>query len=129
MADPHAHLRSLREMRPDFEQRIRDAEAALEGIDRAIAALSEQVAAERRIAPLEGVADAVRAILAAEGGPLHRKEIMERLSARGIHVEGDKPLSNLSAIMNRARDMESYGDGRWGLKNVSSGEAEGATGS
>ena len=116
MADPQRQLRSLREMRPDFERRVRDAEGALEGLDRAIAALSEQVAAERRIAPLEGVADAVRTILA--DGPLHRNEIMERLDARGIHVEGEKPLSGLSSIMSRARDMESYGDGRWGLKNA-----------
>ena len=47
----------------------------------------DQIAAERRIAPLENVATAVRSILVE--GPLHRKDIMARLNERGIYIDGE----------------------------------------
>ena len=62
------------------------------------------------------IKDAVRARLAQEGKPMHRKDLYDHLQQLGIRVNGQNPVGNMTAHMSQDDRFESVGDGRWGLR-------------
>lgn len=109
-------LAMLEELRKELETRLREARADMDAVERLIA-LQERLPLDRPAVDPEEVAAAVRDILGLAGRPLHRNEILRQLGDRGIYIPGDKPVSNLSAIMSRADGIEPVAqkDGRWEL--------------
>jgi hypothetical protein len=55
-------------------------------------------------------------ILQAAGGPLHYKDLYQRLRARGVHVPGTDPARNVGAHLSADPRFVSLGGGMWGLK-------------
>ncbi len=53
-------------------------------------------------------------ILTAEG-PLHRREIYDRLVRMGVQIGGQRPINNVSAHLSLDARFESVGNGKWRL--------------
>lgn len=66
---------------------------------------------------------AIYEILSAEG-PLHRSEIYERLTERGVHVPGRDPINNVGAHLSFDDRFNNVGRGVWGLAIESSHESD-----
>lgn len=69
--------------------------------------------AQHRV-PEGSLRDAMAEILAAEG-PLHRREIYERLVRLGVPIGGQDPINNLSAHLSLDSRFENVGVGVWQL--------------
>ena len=59
--------------------------------------------------------EAIQKILSDEGGRLHRKEILRRITLMGIHVGGAKPLNTLSSHLSAGKQFKPVGGGYWEL--------------
>jgi hypothetical protein len=66
---------------------------------------------------------AIYEILSAEG-PLHRGEIYERLTEKGVHVSGRDPVNNVGAHLSFDDRFNNVGRGVWGLAIESSHEPD-----
>lgn len=66
---------------------------------------------------------AIYEILSAEG-PLHRSEIYERLTEKGVHVPGRDPVNNVGAHLSFDDRFNNVGRGVWGLANASDYESD-----
>ncbi len=88
---------------------------------------NENVARPRR-PPASGVSkDAVDhsvAILREVGTPLHTKELLSRLAARGVHIGGTNPVTNLSGFLSRSNQLLNSRKFGWSLasREVSGGD-------
>ncbi len=58
--------------------------------------------------------NAMAQILAAEG-PLHRREVHDRLVEMGVHVGGQDPINNVGAHLSIDPRFTNVGRGVWGL--------------
>lgn len=100
---------------------LTDAEGMYEVIQRQVDVYTEVIADQE----LHGVKtesvtsdvlhDEMDGILKAQGSPLHRKIIYERLIAAGIEVAGADPVANTGAHLSSDDRFVSFGDGKWGL--------------
>ena len=54
-------------------------------------------------------------ILVAEGGPLHRREIYDRLVSKGVQIGGQRPINTMSAHLSLDTRFEGVGKGKWQL--------------
>ena len=54
--------------------------------------------------------------------PVRTSELLERLLARGIEVDGNKPLNNLSAILSYSKKYKSHGRSGWMLPDANEAE-------
>lgn len=58
----------------------------------------------------------MKEILEANGRPMHRRAILEALSARGISMGGQSPINNVSAHLSLGKHIfKSVGGGYWAL--------------
>ncbi len=78
----------------------------------------------RQRVPQGSLRDAMAEILAAEG-PLHRREIYERLVRLGVQIGGQNPISNVSAHLSLDPRFENVGAGVWQLTEPRTKEAAG----
>ena len=103
-------------MRDEILERLKNAQADMEAVERLIA-VHEELAPPATAASVEEIRQAAIGILEENGGPLHRQVLLERMTNQGIHVSGKVPINNLGAILSRfGKDFESHGQGGWGLK-------------
>ena len=116
-------LDGLRTLRGEAEKRVQEATAELECVE---GTLRFYESLQPKLAPAtpEEVRRAVTGVLLASDAPLHRKEILERLSIQGIHLNGKDEIATLSAALSRfGDDFQSCGDGVWGLREHDTGSA------
>ena len=76
---------------------------------------SESSERKKQGGPDGGLRNAMAEILAAEG-PLHRREIYERLVRLGVQIGGQDPINNLSAHLSLDSRFENVGVGIWQLR-------------
>ena len=96
-------LRSLVTALRYFENPERTAETPMEG---------RSVSQHRRTD--NDLRNAIADILASEG-PLHRREVYDRLVERGMHIGGRDPVSNVSAHMSSDQRFRNISRGMWEL--------------
>lgn len=116
-ADPkYKRLRALREARSLYDEE--------EGIVSMIAKGSWRKAttiSKRRSEATQAIIEAVTEILADAGPRLVRTtELVDRLEAQGIHIPGQAPVNNLSAILSYSKQFRA--NGRLGWRLVSEDE-------
>lgn len=74
----------------------------------------EETAADK--APADVICDSMADILEQRGAAIHRKEMLQQLVARSIHIGGKDPINNVGAYLSKDGRFLSVGKGRWGLK-------------
>ena len=62
------------------------------------------------------ITDAIEQVLLEER-PLHRSEILARVSARGVYVGGTKPIASLGSYLSVDNRFKNVGRGVWTLTN------------
>jgi hypothetical protein len=114
-------LRDLRVRLEELERVLAEADAAANRVRaqvdgyRIVIADFESRGAPPGFVAAEVLRDEMERILEAEGQPMHRKDIYEKVVASGIRVAGDDPLSNAGAHMSADDRFRSIGNGLWGL--------------
>jgi len=62
------------------------------------------------------IADVAAKVLREARGPLHYKELLERIGRDGFRVPGQNPSASLIALLHRKREVFArHGSGIWGL--------------
>ncbi len=112
-------LRDLRTKEAQLGQQLTETQRRLESIRSVIEIYEEEkVATAKSTIPRNGtftqqITTAIEAILIEER-PLHRKVILERLTAQGLHVGGERPLNTLSSYLSMGA-MFKADDGKKGM--------------
>ena len=75
---------------------------------------AEEVSGAQRQRAASDLRDAMAEILADEG-PLHRREVYDRLVERGVYVGGQDPVNNVGAHMSIDSRFVNVGRGLWDL--------------
>ena len=114
-----AELSGIDERRAELHRQRRMLAGALEyfGGSADGAPDSTTTSAERSV-PSSEIPDAIYGILA-ESGALHRQEIYNRLSERGVQIGGQNPVNSMGVYLSRDARFESVGGGRWALAGQS----------
>ena len=120
--NPTETIQDLRWREDRLNQQITDAQRRVESIREVIAMYEEEQAANAKSAtPRNGtfgaqLNDAIEAILREES-PLHRKVVLERVIARGIHVGGKNPMNKMSTYLSQSDRFKPDGrkSGVWTL--------------
>lgn len=118
-------------------QRLHKAQAEFEDVEKQYSQLSKEIDTWQNalaFAEIEGeesepdttgprshtriVTDAMAEILR-DGRPMHRKKILERVQALGIHVSPTNTIGNLSARLSQDPRFRSDGRGNWRLADPS----------
>ena len=108
--------RMLLAMRTDIMQRLQNAQADLDAVDRLLA-VQEEITPPSPTASIEDIRQAAIELLAQNGEPMHRQMLLDILDGMGICVGGKVPVNNLGSLLSRfSDDFTSHGNGVWGLK-------------
>ena len=112
-------LKDLHAMADLFRANIVENSVKLQSTEVVIAAAREMIALQGYLSPggtfAQARVDLIQDILLV-GGPMHRKEILRHVKARGVTFKGSTPeLAQLSMYLNRAPNAHSTGNGMWEL--------------
>jgi len=64
-----------------------------------------------------GLTNEIWKVLQAAGEPMHYKDVLVHLLAKGIHVPGGNPANNVGAHMSADPRFKNVGRGTWGLRS------------
>lgn len=118
--DPETIILGLREEIRQREERRQKLDAEIWVFAEAVRFLEESseppVVAPRRRAGSHGaeLTDAIERTLLAER-PLHRKAILERVTAAGLYIGGTNPLTVLGSYLSLDKRFKNVGRGMWTL--------------
>ena len=116
MDTPADRKRILLAMKADILERLHNAQADLDAVERLLA-VQEEIEPSPPSASVEEVRQACVELLCNHGTPVHRNILLEKLNDMGIQVSGKVPVNNLGSILSRfSEDFEPHGNGVWGLK-------------
>ncbi|WP_068462176.1 hypothetical protein [Hyphomicrobium sulfonivorans] len=66
----------------------------------------------------QAILDMATAIIRGRNAPTPTANIFEELKRRGVHVHGQKPMNNLSAILSYSGLFEAHGRSGWTMRKV-----------
>ena len=117
MYAPEERKAMLVAMRKDILDRLEDAQADLDAVDRLISVQTE-ISPPVQTAKVEEVRQTAVEVLNEHGDAMHRRDILDKLTELGVHVGGKVPINTLGSVLSRfGEDFEPLGQGVWGLKS------------
>ena len=115
MAIPQIVQKWLSEMEQQARTTSVQAETTLEAI-RTLQDFHNTHESKQQASTTEEITKGIIEVLLASGKLMHRDGILSDLELNGIIVGGKTPVSNVSAILSRMPQVQSYGAGNWGLR-------------